>query len=258
MFRNAYILLLLTTLFWAGNSIAGKLAVGHVSPMVLTAARWGFTMVILAVVGRRHLAMDWPVIRPRSWFILITGTLGFTLFSVAMYCALLYTSATNVSIEQGGIPLVVFVTSFILFRTRTTPGQILGFALSFGGVIVAATHGEIERLIHLDLNLGDALMLVAIITQGVYTVILRRKPQVHWITLMVGLCFGALLSAIPFVAAEAVAGTMILPDVEGWGIIAYVVLFPSLIAQAFYIRSVQIAPGCSSTSCHCGALFWRC
>jgi drug/metabolite transporter (DMT)-like permease len=240
MFRNAYFLLLLTTLFWAGNAVAGKMAVGHVSPMILTAARWSFTVILLAFVGWRHLVTDWVVIRNRSWFLLIAGTLGFTLFSVAMYCALLYTSATNVSIEQGGIPLVVFVTSFLLFRTRTTKGQIVGFALSFCGVIVAATHGEVERLIHLEMNFGDALMLVAITTQGIYTVVLRRKPQVHWITLMVGLCIGASLSSVPFVAAEAAIGATILPDAKGWAIIAYVVLFPSLIAQATYIRGVEL------------------
>jgi drug/metabolite transporter (DMT)-like permease len=50
--RQAYILLLLTTLFWGGNAVAGKLAVGHVSPMLLTAARWGFAFAILAWLGR--------------------------------------------------------------------------------------------------------------------------------------------------------------------------------------------------------------
>ncbi|KRA00377.1 hypothetical protein ASD64_02085 [Mesorhizobium sp. Root157] len=240
MHRNAYLLLLLTMLFWAGNAIAGKLAVGHVSPMILTASRWGFTLAILAVVGRRQLAADWPVIRQRIWFLLLMGMLGFTIFSVAMYCALLYTTATNVSIEQGGMPLFVFAMSFVLFRTRTTAAQIVGFALSFVGVIVTATHGEIERLVHLDMNFGDALMLLAILTYGIYTAALRHKPQVHWMSLMAALCLGAFLSAIPFVFAEAQAGATILPDARGWAIIAYVVLFPSLIAQAFYIRGVEL------------------
>ena len=40
--RNAYVLLLLTTLFWGGNAVAGKLAVGHVSPMLLTGRAVGF------------------------------------------------------------------------------------------------------------------------------------------------------------------------------------------------------------------------
>lgn len=240
MHRNAYLLLLLTMLFWAGNAIAGKLAVGHASPMILTATRWGFTLVILAFVGRRQLAADWPMLRQRIWFLLVMGMLGFTIFSVSMYCAVLYTSATNVSIEQGGMPLFVFAMSFVLFRTRTTPAQILGFSLSFAGVIVTAMHGDMRRLLNLDMNFGDALMLLAIFTYGIYTAALRHKPQVHWMSLMTALCLGAFVSAIPFVAVEAAAGATILPDLKGWAIIAYVVLFPSLIAQAFYIRSVEL------------------
>ena len=97
MHKKAYLLLLATTLFWAGNAIAGKLAVGHVSPMLLNTARWGFMLAILLVVGVKHLARDWPVIRRHWWFLLFTGAVGFTGFSVAMYSALVYTSATNVS-----------------------------------------------------------------------------------------------------------------------------------------------------------------
>lgn len=240
MHRNAYVLLLLTMLFWAGNAIAGKLAIGHVSPMILTVSRWGFTLVILVIVGHRHLTADWAAIRQQLWFLLAMGMLGFTIFSVAMYCALLYTSATNVSIEQGGMPLFVFIMSFILFRTKTTIAQILGFTISFIGVIITATHGDIERLIHLDMNFGDALMILAILTYGIYTAALRRKLEMHWMSLMIVLCLGAFLGAIPFALIEFAADSTTLPDAKGWAIIAYVVLFPSLIAQAFFIRGVEL------------------
>ena len=37
---RAYFYLAITSLFWGGNSVAGKMAVGHVSPMMLTTLRW--------------------------------------------------------------------------------------------------------------------------------------------------------------------------------------------------------------------------
>ncbi|WP_315924597.1 DMT family transporter [Mesorhizobium sp. SP-1A] len=240
MHRSAYPLLLATTLFWAGNAVAGKLAVGHVSPMLLTELRWLVTMMVLAVLGRRRLAADWPLLRPRLGLLLFLGLLGFTVFSVAMYCALLYTSATNVSIEQGGMPVFVFAASFMLFRTRATAGQLLGFLLSFAGVLVTATHGEMRRLLHLDVNFGDALMLLAVVAYGLYTAALRLRPQVHWMSLMTVLCLGATLGAIPFVVAEAAAGALIVPDAAGLAIVVYVAAFPSLIGQAFYIRAVSL------------------
>lgn len=240
MKQNPYILLAAATLFWAGNSVAGKMAVGHVSPMFLNAIRWGIVLVVLALAGRREIVVDWSVIRQRKWYLLAMGAIGFTLFSVALYSALLYTSATNASIEQGGIPLLVFIFSYLLYGTRTTLAQLGGFVISFIGIVLTATHGAPGRLLQLDVNYGDALMIVAILTYGFYTAALRRKPQLHWMSLMVALCAGAFVSALPFLWAEAASGTLILPDATGWAIIVYVVLFPSLLSQITYIRGVEL------------------
>ncbi len=240
MHGKAYIMLLGATLFWAGNAVAGKLAIGHVSPMLLSALRWGLAMAVLAAIGRRRLAADWAVLRRHMRLLLFLGALGFTVFSVAMYCALLYTSATNASIEQGGMPLFVFAASFVLFGKRTMPAQAFGFLLSFAGVVVTATHGEIRRLVHLDVNFGDALMLLAIVCYGIYTAALQLRPQVHWMSLMTVLCLGGTLGTVPFVIAEAAFGKLILPDAAGLAVIFYVVVFPSLVGQVLYIRAVEL------------------
>src|SRR3546814_18473030 len=41
-------------------------------------------------------------------------------------------------------------------------------------------------------------------------------------------------------AFEAAQGQTIFPDPRGWAVIAYVVIFPSLIGQVFYIRAVEL------------------
>ena len=58
-----YLLLSLTSLFWAGNTVLGRFIVGHVPPMTLAFIRWGGASVILLPFAARHLARDWPVIR---------------------------------------------------------------------------------------------------------------------------------------------------------------------------------------------------
>ena len=143
--RNAYALLLLTTLFWGGNAVAGKLAVGHVSPILLTAARWGFALMILLAVGRKRLVKDWPVIRKHLRLLTGLGALGFTGLNVALYSALLHTTAINTSIEQAAIPMLIFLANFLLFQTRATWAQILGFLISIVGVALTASHGDLAR-----------------------------------------------------------------------------------------------------------------
>lgn len=237
---KAYALLALATLFWAGNSIAGKWVVGHASPMMLVTIRWMSLLVLLYVFKRQQIAEDWAVIRSRLAYLLWLGALGFTVFSVALYYALIYTTAINASILQGSTPLFVFAASFVLFSSRISWAQALGFACSFVGVIVIAVRGELDNLLSLNINFGDALMFVAVLAYGIYTAALRSKPKMHWTSLMFILCLGATLSALPMLAIEAVQGKTILPDSQGWMAILYIVIFPSLLSQVFYIRAVEL------------------
>src|SRR5690606_2618809 len=151
--------------------------------MVLVTMRWASVMLVVLVFNKRQILADWELVRPRLAYLLWQGALGFTGFSVAIYYALVYTSAINTSILQGGMPVFVFAASFILSSSRISGAQAAGFVLSFVGVIIIATRGELANLLSLRVNLGDALMLVANAAYGVYTAALRSKPRIHWTTL---------------------------------------------------------------------------
>jgi len=240
MNKTAYILLLLTTIFWGGNAVAGKLAIGHVSPMLLTTARWGLAAAFLAAIGWRNFAADWPAIKRNAFYLACLGFAGFTVFNVALYSAVFYTSAINVSIEQAGIPMLIFIANFLLFRQRGSWAQIAGFLISLAGVALTAGHGDISRLLSLEVNFGDLLMLAALVSYAGYTVALRLKPEVHWQSLMIALTASAFVTSIPFALAEFGAGATILPDARGWAVILYAAIFPSVLAQAFYVRGVEL------------------
>ncbi|MEJ6783560.1 DMT family transporter [Aminobacter sp. Piv2-1] len=239
MHRNAYVLLLLTALFWGGNAVAGKLAVGHVSPMLLTALRWGIAAVILGAIGLRQLRLDWPAVRGNLPLLTLLGALGFTVFNAALYSALNFTTAINTSIEQAGIPMFIFAANFLLFRIKVTIAQVAGFVLSLTGIALTASHGDLTTLLMLDVNFGDTLMLIAVLVYSAYTVALRFKPQIHWQSLMIVLTGSAFVMSIPFALWEMNSGRLILPDATGWLLTGYIVLFPSIIAQIFYIRGVE-------------------
>lgn len=240
MNKTAYTLLLLTTIFWGGNAVAGKLAVGHVSPMLLTAARWGLAAAFLFAIGWRNFVADWPTIKRNAFYLAGLGFFGFTVFNIALYSAVLYTSAINVSIEQAGIPMLIFIANFLLFRQRATWAQIAGFLISLAGVALTAGHGDISRLLTLEVNHGDLLMLAALFAYAGYTVALRVKPRLHWQSLMIALTASAFLTSLPFALVEFSAGAAILPDARGWGVILYTAIFPSILAQAFYVKGVEL------------------
>jgi drug/metabolite transporter (DMT)-like permease len=88
-------------------------------------------------------------------------------------------------------------------------------------------------------NFGDALMIIALVSYAVYTVMLRWKPPIHWRTLMALPALFALLTSFPLVGWELSSGNAIWPDRQGWLIAAYTGVFASLLAQTFYVFGVE-------------------
>lgn len=237
---RAYIYLLLTTLLWGGNSVAGKLAVGHVSPMVLNAGRWTLALAILLCISIPQLKTDWPVIRRNIPLLLGLGAVGYTVFNGFLYSALHYTTAVNAAIEQGGVPVLIFLLNFLLFRIAASKIQIVGFMISFVGVALTAGHGDLTSLLSLRLNIGDGLMLLAGLSYALFTIALRWKPQLHWKSTMATLAFGAMLASVPLVIWEESSGSLILPDTTGLALIIFCGLLPSLVSQTLYIAGIAM------------------
>jgi len=237
---RAYLFLIITALSWGGNAVAGKLAVGHISPMLLTSIRWGLAFAILLTFALPQVRRDIKTIKANLPLLIGYGMCGFTFFNILLYSALEYTTAINVAIEQAGMPMVIFLANFILFRIKVSPAQIAGFVLTLTGVAITASSGSLARLIGLELNRGDALMLLAVLFYGGYTVALRYKPVLHWQSMITVMAGAAFLTSLPFAAFEVARETIIWPDTRGWLVAAYTAVIPSLVAQVLFIKGNEI------------------
>ena len=240
----AYLLLTLTALCWGANAIFGRLAVGDVSPMVLVMLRWLLALALLAPLAQGQLRRDWPVLRRRLPFLAAMGALGFTGFNAVYYVAAHYTTAVNIGIIQGSIPVFVLIGAFAVYRTAVTPLQIAGVVVTMLGVVLVGTGGDLARIAALAINRGDLLMVVACLLYAGYTVALQRRPPIAALSLFMALAAAALIASLPLVALEAALGQLQWPTTTGWIIVVLAVLFPSFLAQMFFIRGVElIGPG---------------
>jgi drug/metabolite transporter (DMT)-like permease len=244
LWSNAYLLLTLTALFWAGNAISSRMAVGEVSPMLLTCLRWlGVCIGLLPFYGR-DAAGAFPVLMRHPARTLLMATLGFTGFNVLMYIAGQYTTATNIGLLQGAMPAMIFLGAFLIYRATMTPVEAFGLIVTTLGVIVIATGGSLETIRSLSFNRGDVMMLVACSFYAGYTVMVRNRPAMPGIVFFVAMAVIAFLASLPAVAVEYELGGLIWPTTKGWLILAYVTAFPSLLAQIFFIRGVElVGPG---------------
>lgn len=235
-----YALLVLTTLSWAGNVVVGQLAIGEVSPMAITFLRWVIVAGCLLAFNGQRLAAAWPVLRQKLGMVVLMAALGFTGFNALFYIASHHTKGVNIGIIQGTMPALVLLGALIVYKSPIRLLQGLGVIATMTGVVVVATGGEMARLAALSLNSGDLIMLFACILYAGYAVALKRKPQVPTMVFFTALAVVSALSSVPLLVYEQVSGSLIWPSFNGWLLILFVAIFPSFLAQVFFIRGVEL------------------
>ncbi len=240
-----YLLLVLTTLMWGGNAVASRMAVGEISPMVITWLRWTIACATLAIIAHRQIVADWRAVSPRWLYVILMGVIGFTAFNSLFYVAGHYTTAVNLAILQGSMPAMVLLGAFVAHGTRITSLQAVGLVITLLGIASIASGGDIHRLRQLTLNFGDVLMLIASIFYAGYTVAMRDRPKASPMGLFSYIAAAACFSAVPLMLWEIHAGQAVWPHTpKGWGVLFFIALCPSLTAQVLYIRAIEIVgPG---------------
>lgn len=247
LYDRPFFLLVFTTLFWGGNVVAGRLAVGEVSPMAITFLRWLVSFALLALFARRQILAEYRKVLPQWPLVMLLGILGFTAFNALYYSAAHHTTGVNIAIIQGSTPIIILLMGFIVFRNALSGLQMAGALLTILGVLVSASHGDWRVVASLAFNRGDLWLLIASVFYAIYTLLLRKKPDCSALVFFTAMAAAACLSAIPLVVYEAQQGLLIWPTFKGWLLIAYIAVLPSLLCQIFYIRGIElIGPGRAS------------
>ncbi len=235
-----YLLLSLTSLFWAGNTILGRYVAGHIPPMTLAFVRWAGAALILLPFAARHIAHDWPVIRKHWAMMLLLSVTGFSVYNTMAYYGLQYTTAINGLLLQSIGPLFVAVWTFVLFGDRLTLRQACGICVSLTGVLVIICHGSLAILLNIAFNRGDVWFVIALLFYGFYAAMLRKRPAIHPLSfLAVGMGVGAIF-LIPFVVFEVESGRTFVLDTESLLSFAFICIFPSLLGYLFLNRGIEL------------------
>jgi drug/metabolite transporter (DMT)-like permease len=237
---NAYLYLTLATLMWSGNSVAGRLIVGEASPMVVTCFRWLMTSCILLVIASRNVSADWKVLRPSLPVLIMLGAGGYTGFNALFYVAAHTTTAINISILQGAIPIFVFLITWLFLRQRLSLGQVGGLLLGIAGILAVATDLDPARLLALHFNFGDLFIIAASLLYAVYTIMLRKRPAAQAISLFAVMAGAATITSLPLMGLEVAAGAVQWPTTKGWLILLYIAIFPSFLSQLAFMRAVAM------------------
>ena len=237
---NPYLLLILTMLMWSANGIAGRLAIGEISPMVIVSLRWLLASTLLFAFAHKQIAQDWQVLKHHLWLVAIGGVFGFTVFNALFYLAAHHTSGVNMTILQGSLPIFTLIGALAFYRIHISLLGALGILLTLAGVMTVASKGDWNTLISLSFNIGDVWLIVACLLYAIFTLSLRNRPKVSGIGFFAILAVAAFFTSIPLIGWEMASGDTQWPTLRGWEILAFITLGPSLLAQLFFLKAVDL------------------
>ena len=236
---NPHFLLTLTSIFWAFNTIAGRAAVGEVSPLLIVSLRWLFVSIILSFLCRNQLKEIWTILSLRIKWLIIMGLFGFTGFNSAYYIAAHDTIAINLGLVQGTMPAFIIIIAWVWLKDKINLTQFLGVLTTFIAVLIVVSAGNLTILLNLELNKGDIVMIFACTLYAVYAVGLRKKPEIGALPLLTFFAYVAFVGSLPGLIYETYSNQLILPGLKGCIILGVIIIFPSFLAQIFFMKGVE-------------------
>ncbi|MBU3619783.1 DMT family transporter [Polynucleobacter sp. JS-Fieb-80-E5] len=227
--------LLIATALWAGNAIAGRVLVGSISPITLSAVRWGLAALLLLPLGWRVLMPGSALWQNKKRFLLL-GLFGVGSYNVLLYLALQTSTAINVTLIGASMPIWMLFIGAVFYQVKPSMLQMIGAVVSLLGVGIVLTRGDLAALMSMQMVVGDLLIMLATILWAFYSWMLSRpgtstERQWPWAEFLMAQVTVGLLWTGFFDGFEIAAGHAFL-DLNWWtaSLIVFVAIGPSLIA----------------------------
>ncbi|QBC45444.1 DMT family transporter [Iodobacter fluviatilis] len=190
---------LLAILIWTGNTLVTKAAAVVIEPAAIAFYRWLLAGLVLTPFVLRTVWQQRAIVAAHWPKLAFLGCLGMGMYQGLAYEAAKTTSAIHMGVVVALMPLFSTLLASLFVGEALTAARFGGVGLSLLGLLILCTHGQPATLLHGAVQLGDALMLIAVASNALYGVLLKRwaLPLSTWQQLYVQVGFGILM-LLPF------------------------------------------------------------
>ncbi|QGU94665.1 EamA family transporter [Clostridium bovifaecis] len=248
MRKRKYILMILTTFFWAGAFIAGKVAIKEFTPFSLTFLRFLIATLVLFPVAFKAEGAKLRLKKEDLPILIILGLLGMFGYHVLFFFSLKYTTAINSSMIGASTPVITTVLAFLIIGDKLSSKRTFAILLAFFGVMLTISNGSLDTIRRISFNLGDLIMISAVIIKALYIVLSKKVSHRYSPITMTFYCFlVCVILSIPFTIMEQPWSYINSVTWKGWLSLVYMATLPSCVG--YLIQQVSIkAVGPSKTT----------
>lgn len=223
-----YLLMTVTTVFWAGAFVAAKIGIAEMTPVQLTFYRFFFaSLVIVFIMMRKEERKDWLIKKEDMLFVFLLSLIGMVGYHLLFFKAVEYTTAGNASIIAAANPIITMILASFILGEVLTLQRIAVFSLAFMGVVLTLTGWNLQELLALNFNKGEMIMVCATTLWAIYSILVRKMVKKYSPLILTTYCFViCTIIILPFAAREGLIPQV---SIKAWGGSLYMAIFASVI-----------------------------
>lgn len=225
-----YLLVTASAFFWGANFVLAGPVLHDLPPAWAAALRFLLGSALMLAIAWQQGEDLRGLVRRHAWVYLLLGVVGIVGFNFFFFRAMQTTSADNGALIMATNPLLTTLLAAVFLRERATIRHLLALPVALAGVAVVIAHGDMARLVYLQVAEGDLLMLAANLTWALFNIFTRRfmpkgSPIGNTALMMTAgagiLLVMALVGDAPFAMPGTHAGLALVVMAVGGTVLAY-------------------------------------
>ncbi len=237
-----YTLVTLAVIFWGVSYVWTKIAFTYYQPITVMLIRLGLSSILMAVIFRVRRLGERVERKDYTAFVLLSLFSPFFYF-IGENFGVYHVSPTVASVIIATIPVFSPILGYVAFRERVTVVNILGFIISFSGVIIMVMDGDFR----FTASPTGLMWLFFAVFSALVNVIFLKKLAVKYSSFTIILVqnfLGALFFLPVFLIMDLDGFFDIRPSWEAVASLFALAVFGSTLAFMFYtsgVRAIGIA-----------------
>lgn len=236
--KKAYVYVAVVVLLWATVPSAFKISLRHIDFLNLvlysSSVSLGVFLIALTLQGKLHLIMTYS---PRQYITsALMGLLNPFIYYIVLFKAYSLLPAQEAQPLNQTWAIILSVLSYVLLKQRFTMRSLAALLISFAGVVIISTHGDVFTLSFSNLP-GALLALGSAFFWAVFWLFNikdRRDPVVK-------LTLNFLFGTVYILLFVVITGTITLPAWAGFLGAVYVGMFEMGITFVFWLKALQLS-----------------
>ena len=239
-------------IIWAINMVVTRYAASVIEPISISFWRLSLAWLLLTPFLGKILYQHRQQLQKNIMPCAVLASLGMVSYQCLSYWAAQSTTATNMSMINALIPIFTIFVSLLLLAVRPNRYAIAGSVLSLCGLIFFIGHGSFAVLWQGTWQLGDGLMLIAVLAYALYGVLIR-----YWqmdLPLLLSVWLQISLAIIMHIPLIWLLGLQMLDQQNIWPVV-YAAILPSIAAPFLWMKAMQtIGPNQATMFTHLGPI----